>query len=361
MWSRRSFERCVPTAFPNMPMRVALLPAIGEEIGLGHLQRCVTLARALHESGHRPVVIVDLPSGGVSAAVRALVPRDIGVASAIEDAFEGFSDRPRAEWVVVDDYAADASSDRALRRFAERVLVLDDHASRVRDADLLLSQALTRTVEDYADRVPDGCTILVGPHHALVRPEFGSHVRAATSDPTSSVVCKVFVAMGGTDAGNTLDRVLTALARLAPEKRPVVHVMISTLSRAADRLDALLERLPYECVVHRDLQDPVALMADCDVAVTAGGMTSFELATLGVPSVIVPSTPLEAEVARVLAQHAEMSVIEAEDPEWERALLSALGSIGRHSRETGPRVFDGGGAGRVVRVMERMTETPDHD
>lgn len=354
--SRRSFERCVPTRSPEMPMRVVLLPAIGEEIGLGHLQRCVALARALHGSGHRPVVIVDLPRGGVSGAVRALVPHDIQVVRTIEDAFEGFSDRPRVEWVVVDDYAADASYDRALRRFAERVLVLDDHASRVRDADLLLSQALTRTVDDYAGRVPDRCTILVGPRHALVRPEFGSHVRTVTSNPTSSVGYQVFVAMGGTDAGNTLDRVLMALARLAPEKRHVVHVMISTLSRAADRLDALLDRLPYECVVHRDLHDPVALMAGCDVAVTAGGMTSFELATLGVPSVIVPSTPLEAEVACVLAQHSEMCVIEADDPEWEKALLSALGSIGRHSRTTDPRVFDGGGAGRVVRIMEEMIE-----
>lgn len=338
-------------------MRVLLLPAVGVEIGLGHLQRCITLARALKESGHQPVVIVDLPGVGVNGAVRALVLHAIEIARTLEHALESFSDRSHAEWVVVDDYAAEASSDRALRRFAERVLVLDDHASRARDADLLLSQALTRTVEDYAGRVPEGCTILVGPHYALVRPEFGYHVPAATSNPRVSAVRQVFVAMGGTDAGNSLGRVLTALAGLNPTNRPVVHVMISTLSRAADRLEALLNRLPYECVVHRDLDDPVALMAGCDVAVTAGGMTSFELATLGVPSVIVPSTPLEAEVARVLAEHAEMSVIERDDPEWEKALLSALGSIGRHSRRTASRVFDGGGARRVVKAMEDMTET----
>lgn len=338
-------------------MRILLLPAVGEEIGLGHLQRCVTLASALQESGHRPVVIVDLSRAGFNGEVRALVPHAIEVARTIEDALEGFSDRSRVEWAVIDDYAAEASSDRAFRRFAERVLVLDDHATRARDADLLLSQALTRTVEDYVGRVPESCTILVGPHHALVRPGFGCHVRSVASDPRISAVRQVFVAMGGTDAGNSLGRVLPALARLTATSRPVVHVMISTLSQAADRLDALIDRLPYVCFVHRDLHDPASLMSSCDVAVTAGGMTSFELATLGVPSVIVPSTPLEAEVARVLAEHAEMCVIEEDDPEWEKSLLSALGSVGRHSRKTGPQVFDGGGARRVVQVMEGMTET----
>lgn len=343
-----------------MPMRVALLPALGEEVGLGHLQRCITLARALHASGHRPVLIVDPPGGDVSQVVRALVPGDIRLAPAIVDAFEGSSWGPCFDWVVVDDYAADSSTDRALRRFARRVLVLDDHASRARDADILLSHALTRTVEDYAERVPEGCTVLLGPRHVLVRPEFASYVRAASSGPLRPAVRQIFVAMGGTDAGNSLDRVLMALARLVPVQRPVVHVMISSLSRSADRIDARIGSLPYECIVHRDLQDPVGLMVDCDVAVTAGGMTSFELATLGVPSVIVPSTPLEAEVARVLAQHAEMRVIEADGLEWEDALLSALGSIGQHSNATSRHVFDGDGAGRVVRAMECMKENLEH-
>lgn len=336
-------------------MRVAIFPIVGEEVGLGHLQRCVTLARALQESGHRPVVIVDPLRESVSGAVSALVPRYIQIARTIEDAFEGFSCRSRVEWAVVDDYAADASSDRALRRLADRILVLDDHASRIRDADLLLSQALTRTVEDFAGRVPDNCTILSGPHYALIRPEFGSHVRAATSGSRRSAVCQVFVAMGGSDAGSTLHRVLAALTRFAPQERLVVHLMVSTLSQVTDRLGALLDRLPYECVVHRDLHNPVTVMASCDVAVTAGGMTSFELATLGVPSVIIPSTPLEAEVAHVLTQNADMCLIEANDPEWEKMLLSALGSIGRHPRTTSRQIFDGGGAGRVVQVMEGIT------
>lgn len=70
---------------------------------------------------------------------------------------------------------------------------------------------------------------------------------------------------------------------------------------------------PTSAFAHRDLRDPIALMVDHDVAVPAGGMASLERATLGVPSVIVPSTLLEVAAARVLAQHARACVIDAND------------------------------------------------
>jgi UDP-2,4-diacetamido-2,4,6-trideoxy-beta-L-altropyranose hydrolase len=339
-------------------MRVALLPAVGEEIGIGHLQRCVTLGRALRASGHLPAILIDLPDGRASDAVHALVPDAIEVARSIEDVFGQFGRGRRIEWVVVDDYAGDARSDREWRQSAERVLVIDDHASRMRDADILLSQALVRSANDYEGLVPDSCWLLSGPRYALVRPEFGTHKRASSPGPTGAGIRSVFVSMGGTDAGNSLRRVIGALAGSAADDRPTVHVMISTLSRAAAWLDDLVERLPYECVVHRDLLDPVEVMADCEVAVTAGGMTSFELATLDVPCVIVPSTSLEAAVARVLAEHARVHVIDADDPQWENKLLSALRSVSRDSRRTAPKIFDGGGAKRVVQKMKAMSRIP---
>lgn len=336
-------------------MRVALLPAIGEKIGLGHLQRCVTLARALRASGHRPAIIIDLPDRGATDAIRGLVPDSIEVVSTVEAASNEHDRGRRVEWLVIDDYAADARSDRASRRSAERILVLDDHASRERDADVLLSQALLWTADDYAELVPDGCELLVGPRYVLVRPEFGSYVSVSTSTPKVHGIRSIFVSMGGTDAGRSLERVLLALARRPPEERTMVHVMTSTLSRSAAGLDALVAGLPYECLVHRDVRDPVALMASCDVAITAGGMTSFELATLGVPAIVVPSTALEAEVARVLVQHAQVYVIDAEDAGWEIELLDTLSSVGRRSDVRGPGIFDGAGAERIVRVMERLT------
>lgn len=335
-------------------MRVALLPAIAEDIGLGHLQRCVTLARALRASGHQPAIVIDLPNVGTSDAVCGLVPDGIEVVRTVEEASDEPDRGRRLEWAVVDDYAADASSDRAWRRSAERVLVLDDHASRERDADVLLSQALLWSWEDYVGRVPDGCEVLAGPRYLLVRPEFGAHVSASTPTRAGHGSRNIFVSMGGTDAGRSLERVLLALARPPREEPRMVHVMISTLSRSVAGLDDLVAGLPYECLVHRDLRDPVALMASCDIAITAGGMTSLELTTLGVPAIVVPSTPLQADAARVLMQHAEVYVIDAESVGWENELLDTLSSVGRPRGARGPRFFDGAGAERVVRVMERL-------
>jgi len=347
-------------------MRVVLLPRIGEDIGLGHLQRCVTLARALRRAGHRPALIIDLPTESSCGTIRSLVPDGIEVARTVDEAFGGAScatsgEPRRIAWAVVDDYAADATADRVLRRSAERVLVLDDHASSARDADVLLSQALTLTECDFAGLVPAACRVLTGPRFALIRPEFSAHSRESMPRARRSGIHNLFVSMGGTDARGLLVPVLRALAGLKADGRPVVHVMISTLSRTVDQLSEVVEEVPYECVVHRDLRDPVGVMAGCDAAVTAGGMTSFELVTLGVPVVIVPSTQLEAGVARVLAQQADAHVIDTDAPNWERELLRTLETIGVCSGDAvRPSVLDAGGAERVVRVMESLTEDAGH-
>lgn len=150
--------------------------------------------------------------------------------------------------MVVDDYTADEMRDRQWRQSAEGILVLDDHASRVGKVDVRLVQALIWTANDYVGLVPSGCRVLSGPNYPLGKPEFGSLARALAHRSTGDGIRSVFVSMDGTDAGSSLRRVITAIAVPLVEERPVVHVMVSTLSRAAVWLDDLANELPYECI-----------------------------------------------------------------------------------------------------------------
>jgi spore coat polysaccharide biosynthesis predicted glycosyltransferase SpsG len=97
-------------------------------------------------------------------------------------------------------------------------------------------------------------------------------------------------------------------------------------------------------------------MAESDVAISGGGMTSYELACLGVPTLVVPASTVEAQVAEALALHSEVSVIRGpiDDPEaliatQFRALLSGLDVL---DPRRGPSAhIDGQGLERVVTAM----------
>jgi spore coat polysaccharide biosynthesis predicted glycosyltransferase SpsG len=137
-------------------------------------------------------------------------------------------------------------------------------------------------------------------------------------------------------------------------------VIASAAAHLAE-LRKIVERLPYECHLHIDEEGVAELMADSDVAISGGGMTSYELACLGVRTLVIPASPVEAQVAEALAQHSEVSVIRGplDDPEAViamqfRALLSGLDVL---DPRRGPSVhIDGQGLERVVAAMSSKND-----
>src|SRR5690606_32001299 len=191
-------------------MKVALRTDASMRIGTGHLMRCLTLADALRDAGARTrfvcralphglreVVIgrghelVELPSvcgstagGGdgrgapVASPHTALEHADWLGTTQEEDAAatcDALDDGAVWDWLAVDHYAIDARWETRLRTAARRILAIDDLADRRHDCDALLDQNLHAGMHArYDGLVPDACVRLVGPRHALLRPEFAA-------------------------------------------------------------------------------------------------------------------------------------------------------------------------------------------
>src|SRR5262249_32823655 len=116
------------------------------------------------------------------------------------------------DWLVVDHYGLDASWEKRLRARARRLLVIDDLANRAHDRDLLLDQnSHAHPRPRYEGLVPPGCRLLLGPRHALLRPEFES---LPARQAHGSSARKVLVSLGGADPDNVTAKVLAALAGL---------------------------------------------------------------------------------------------------------------------------------------------------
>ena len=82
-------------------------------------------------------------------------------------------------WLVVDHYGLDATWETRLLAglagdAAPRLLVIDDLADRPHQADLLLDQNVfgPDTEARYTVLVPAHCRQLLGPHYALLGPEY---------------------------------------------------------------------------------------------------------------------------------------------------------------------------------------------
>jgi spore coat polysaccharide biosynthesis predicted glycosyltransferase SpsG len=67
-----------------------------------------------------------------------------------------------------------------------------------------------------------------------------------------------------------------------------ITVVMGAQAPALERVRALAAALPWQTDVRVNVSDMAALMADADLAIGAGGMTSIERIAMALPSITVP-------------------------------------------------------------------------
>ena len=326
------------------PTRVLFLPASGEGVGGGHVLRCLALAQALRAAG--AVCVFCVESAGARLVERfgegvEGMPRDRPLAAIAEDV--------AADAVVVDDYGLAADGEAGLPSARRLLAVIDDLADRPHRADLVIDPGYGRTPADYAPLLPPHARVLAGPRYALLRPAF------AQAQPIAlrSAVHRAFVSFGLADPGGITARAATALLHALPD----VHFDLA-LGAAAQSLPRLRRMAQAEPRLHLHVEaDTAALMAGCDMAVGAGGSSTWERAVLGLPSLSVIVADNQSALARALAAKGAQLTLDAADPDFDAVLArSAVGLAGdmalrRRLAQTSRGLCDGQGARRAAAAM----------
>lgn len=359
-----------------MIMRVVFRADASIQIGTGHVMRCLTLADALRNAGADCVFICrDLPGHlGAQIAARGhalhLLPAPDGTSSSAappvhapwagvsweQDAAETAAHIGTCDWLVMDHYAFDRHWQQALASRFRKLMVIDDLADRPHDADLLLDQNLGRAAADYHGLVPDTCTRLIGPRHALLRPEFRA-ARAASlaRRGAGQGVRHILISMGGTDMPDATSRVLDALSRADLPGDLRLSVVMGRSAPALERVRERAARMPWPTEVLVDVTDMARLMQDADLAIGAGGSTTWERCCLGLPSIIVETADNQASaVAAMQAEGAALGTGPLLDARFDERLVQAVGQAQQELEalsQRAARVCDGEGVCRAVAEM----------
>ncbi len=296
------------------PMNIVFRADASVTIGTGHVSRCLTLAESLKRRGAHITFIC-------AAGSPAFVPRLTEVADAVIELphlaaeVEGSSDdtwltvpstidakatiaalggRP-VDWLVVDHYGIDASWESQLRPFVNRVMVIDDLANRPHDCDLLLDQNLRSAGDSgYSKLVPPTAQVLQGPAFALIRDEFA----VGRQPHDRSTVARILVSFGGVDGANGTAVALDAIDALDTTER-VVDVVIGAHHTTRDAIIQRCSDAGYVC--HVQTSAIADLMDAADVAIGAGGASSWERCTVGLPAIIVVTADNQSGIATELA------------------------------------------------------------
>lgn len=328
-------------------------------LGGGHAMRCLTLANELRKRGDEILFVCSKETLEMVAALGRSGHKLLDAGSTAADAvaeIQGYwSDG--ADWLIVDSYAIDRIDERVLRAATRRLMVVDDLADRPHDCDLLLDQTHGRAPEDYANLAPAESRLLLGGAYALLRPEFAAgRPLARARRAAGGEARRILVSLGLTDIGGVTARVMRAL--IAHRLEAMFDVVVGRRAPSLPALQALSQECPA-LRLHVDAQDIAALMIEADVAIGAGGASSWERCCLGLPTVLIVLADNQKFVAKTLEAQGSAICVGGGDDAPERA-VGALTSLmsDRHALENmaqaALRVTNGEGACYVADAMARL-------
>jgi UDP-2,4-diacetamido-2,4,6-trideoxy-beta-L-altropyranose hydrolase len=326
----------------------------GLDIGTGHVMRLLALAWAWESTrqcllGRVPVTglrqrLMDAGMGLWDLLVTHPDRGDLG-------ALVSLAAELHPAWVVLDGYHFDPDYQAAVRTLGVPVLVVDDMAHHSHyHADLLLNQNAGAGELHYA--VDPDTRLLLGPRYCLLRPE----LRAARG-PMREVVSRarrLLVTLGGADPRGLTALALAALAHLGPawEARVVVGAANPRLVELREQAAGL-----QGVEVCADVRDMGSFMAWADLALAAAGSTTWELAYLGIPTLLVAVADNQRPVARAAAAAGCAADLGRWDDLTAAGLAATLEQLAADSERraamstAGRALVDGEGAARVVQAM----------
>lgn len=320
------------SAKPELYVRVDA----NRQIGWGHLVRSSALAQAAKKAGWR---VRYVPKDSDRAA-QTVMNSTLGIASSM----------PRlaspASWVLLDTYRTNLAEQRYFRRRGFRTLVIDDRGHGHFEADLVLNQNID--AENIHYPVDARTRLLLGTRYCLLRPAFRRRGRR----PVPSVARNILVTFGGGDRAGLTSRIAGLLSTLGTKVRLLV---VLGPSSPALRIRGV------RCV--RGVSGPQMrrFMNWSHLALTSASSTCWELAFVGVPSILLVYDDNQVRIGRGLHARGVALNLGRHEGIGDAAILEAVESIRRDPAvrrrmvREGRRIVDGRGVRRVLDAMKRLS------
>lgn len=261
---------------------VILIRADGNEnLGMGHLMRCMSIATALEKRNAKCIFIVAQEQAGTYVKEKGFVCEVLNTDYRHMEAelplLEALAMKYLPKCWLVDSYQITQEYLTGLRKTAP-VFYMDDTGENIYEADGLINYNIYGQDLGYEAKCPAGMKLLLGAGYAPVKREFLS-IEYLIRDKVRNVL----ITMGGSDKLNIAGALCQCLLDSLPEEI-CITVICGRFNSHLEELNQLQSK-ESRIRILVDVPDMWNRMQETDIAVSAAGSTMYELSAMGVPTV----------------------------------------------------------------------------
>jgi UDP-2,4-diacetamido-2,4,6-trideoxy-beta-L-altropyranose hydrolase len=331
------------------------------EIGIGHFMRCLSFAQHWRKSGGE---VVFLMAKDVPFLTARLDSEKIGFlkldtpAGTLNDSKKTVQAAKNlcASWILVDGYQFDSTFQKNIKDSSLNLLVIDDLGSFDHCyADIVLNYQLYANESLYVNK-ENYTTLLLGSSYVLLRDEFSRWQGWKRQIPR--IAKNMLVTLGGSDEHNVTEIVLKAVQELGI-KNLSLKVIVPNNSNY-NQLESIVKSPKLDVQLKRDVICMSDLMAWADIAVSAGGTSTWELVFMGLPMITTIIADNQRQVVEELSKAGvAMNLGWYQNLNTSRISTAIDGLLNDYEKRAfmsrrSQSLVDGCGAERVLTEMKRV-------
>jgi spore coat polysaccharide biosynthesis predicted glycosyltransferase SpsG len=323
---------------------------------MGHIVRMVELAHRLRSEGWKEIIFAKVAN---STTDLLLEEAGFGAINLPEEE-ENFSSitavlrKLRPGLLINDILDTSVPYMRAVRPLVEWIVNLDDRAAGLQYANLVINSLPAQFAPEEVEKSAE---YLEGPTYLLLRREFRE--RSGAVRPVGKCR-KLLITLGGSDTYGYTVKVARALRSIAELEH--IEVVTGPAFHHAEALGRVVRGDP-RFLLHGTVPNLGRLMATHQLAIAGGGVTLFEAALLGLPTLSIASENFEVVNAEWCERKGLTRFLgkgEALEPEQiasqVRSMLGDLQARVAMGRR-GPEVVDGAGSDRIIEKLRRFCDS----
>jgi UDP-2,4-diacetamido-2,4,6-trideoxy-beta-L-altropyranose hydrolase len=328
------------------------------KIGTGHIMRCLSIADAVKKrGGEASFIVADLymekqltESGFQVICLNSVWNQMDGEIDKLTSVIEAKSIKK----LLVDSYYVTEEYLNRLRELTYLIYIDDLNAFNY-PCDMLINYNCYADKFDYLSRYRD-TELLLGCRYVPLREEFYNLPQRIPEREVRAVM----ITAGGSDLYNVAGKIVKLAKSTSDFKLTEFHVVAGQLNPHVVELSRLSSK-NNGVIIYKNVQDMSKLMRNCDVAVSAGGSTLYELCACGVPTVTLTTADNQLDNVNSFGNGYMINAGVIQEDE-ELCLNRILEGIRRYASdyrlrceysEKMKRLVDGSGALRIAQAVVR--------
>lgn len=329
------------------------------EIGMGHFMRTLALAQKWQkERGNVFFLINDNPilKDRISDENMDYIANPFSSGSLDDSKF--LIDTVLNEdisWVIIDGYVFKEDYFDYLRINNLNFLIFDDDGNLDHyNSNIILNQNLHGKSKWYSSKKEDFTKLLIGTDYVLLRNEFLKYIDYQKDIKSNAK--NILITLGGSDVNNYSLEILKVLNQLNIDDFNV-NVILGASNKHEDEINRYLKTVNFNGNVLKNISNMPEIMEWADIAFSSGGTTVWELAFMGVPTIVGATSYVEEVLLDGLNENdlfITIGKLENLDKNELKIIFNNLimdEELRKEMSHDGQKFIDGYGSKRVINEM----------